>query len=698
MISIWRHATAALLPTAVIASALAAMGSSTASHSATFVVTSTADGADLNPGDDICSTSSNQCTLRAAVMEANASADANSISLEAPAPAIYAFTLSGASEDAAAIGDLDIKQNLTIAGRGPSQDTVDAGGLDRAFHVLGSGTSAVLKGMTITGGDAGAPDGGGVLNAGDLRIEDAVIKGNTAGDGGGVSSHGLLTVVNSVIDTNTSPGQGGGISIFHPDPAPLSNTVFSLRDSLLTGNDAESLGGGIFVSLRPPLRYEVVRSSLIANLANTGGGIWNSATEGNISSLIRDSTLAQNKVAENCSTTPPTPGNNKPPGGQTCTNVAEGGGLVNVGILHLMNDTIVYNIAPKGGGGIANGTASIAGQTSLSNSIIAGNTNGSVPDNCSRAALTSLGSNIEDTANDCGMDSDPGNPDADGDLTSTDPQLGVAQTDPFGVTLFYPPVAAGPAVDNGSAPACTPNDQLGQPRPADGNDDSVVACDIGAIELYKRPPQCSKPGNVVCGTGGDDEIQGTEGDDILVGGPGDDHIVCGDGDDTVYAGAGNDDVDCGEGDDILYGSEGADVLVGGPGNDEFFAGGGDDEMFGDFQEPHGATSIAAFAAREGKDRMRGQGGDDFAFGGGAFDRLLGGNGKDRLWGGSGDDTVEGEDGPDKLYGQDGDDELDGGEASDELRAGDGRDICTVGDKDTVTQSCEEERRSHRRSH
>src|SRR5260221_8739452 len=58
-------------------------------HAATFVVNTTADTADANPGDGICADSSNACSLRAAVQEANALAGADTIQLAA---ATYVLT------------------------------------------------------------------------------------------------------------------------------------------------------------------------------------------------------------------------------------------------------------------------------------------------------------------------------------------------------------------------------------------------------------------------------------------------------------------------------------------------------------------------------------------------------------------------------------------------------------------------------
>src|SRR5262249_53547878 len=48
---------------------------------ATFTVASTADDPDMNPGDGVCATASSECTLRAAIDEANALAGSDIVNL-----------------------------------------------------------------------------------------------------------------------------------------------------------------------------------------------------------------------------------------------------------------------------------------------------------------------------------------------------------------------------------------------------------------------------------------------------------------------------------------------------------------------------------------------------------------------------------------------------------------------------------------
>ncbi len=121
-----------------------------AAAAANFTVNSNIDVVDANPGDGLCQTATpGQCTLRAAVQEANALSGADTITMPAD---IYTLTIAGAGEDAAATGDLDITGDLTITGAGMATTIVDANSLDRAFHVV-SGTLH-LSDLTVQNGQA----------------------------------------------------------------------------------------------------------------------------------------------------------------------------------------------------------------------------------------------------------------------------------------------------------------------------------------------------------------------------------------------------------------------------------------------------------------------------------------------------------------------------------------------------------------
>ncbi|MEM1313891.1 MAG: calcium-binding protein [Pseudomonadota bacterium] len=76
---------------------------------------------------------------------------------------------------------------------------------------------------------------------------------------------------------------------------------------------------------------------------------------------------------------------------------------------------------------------------------------------------------------------------------------------------------------------------------------------------------------------------------------------------------------------------------------------------------------------DGKDRLKGKGGDDALFGYDDDDRLWGGGGNDGLFGFEGDDFLFGGGGIDALYGGEGRDVLRGGGGHDVLLGGEGGD-------------------------
>ena len=108
-------------------------------HAATYTVDSTADAPDATPGDGICraNTVPPRCTLRAAIEEANARTDADTISVPA---GTYTLTL----------GTLTVTRAVSIEGAGavstfvqastqPYGGTVDVMVVDTTDHVTVTG-------------------------------------------------------------------------------------------------------------------------------------------------------------------------------------------------------------------------------------------------------------------------------------------------------------------------------------------------------------------------------------------------------------------------------------------------------------------------------------------------------------------------------------------------------------------------------
>lgn len=211
---------------------------------------------DSEPGDGAASDDDGNSSLRAAVEEANAVPGPDIINLPA---GTYDLTRDGFFEELSEFGDLDITDDLTIIGAGALDTIIDAGDVDRIFHVFPN-VSLTLSGVTLTNGEAhdggiilneGTLDvqdvnimsgrafnqGGGIYNTGDLYIEDSAIVMNYAGSrGGGIFNRGDLTMVNTTISGNTAPSRGAGI--FNEDTLAMTNVT-------IAANTGGARGGGL---------------------------------------------------------------------------------------------------------------------------------------------------------------------------------------------------------------------------------------------------------------------------------------------------------------------------------------------------------------------------------------------------------------------------------------------------------------------
>lgn len=177
-------------------------------RAAVQAVDSTADAPDAVPGDGACATGGGDCTLRAAIEEANATPGGDAVVLPSGT-----YTLG--------LGELLVSRNLSIVGTSDDPGTgaderpvVDAGGGSRVFRVDGVGDTSIevrISDAVIKGGDAGAGDGGGILNlAADLTLRDVRLSDNRADDGGGIfNDRGALDLSRVVLNTNLASGRGG---------------------------------------------------------------------------------------------------------------------------------------------------------------------------------------------------------------------------------------------------------------------------------------------------------------------------------------------------------------------------------------------------------------------------------------------------------------------------------------------------------
>lgn len=270
-------------------------------EAAIFKVNSTDDIVDAAPGDGVCITATGVCTLRAAIQEANALLGSDEIRLRATT---YRLTLNGTGEDAAASGDLDIVDSVTIVGKGASLTIVDGHHSDRVFHVIGIDTIASFVGLKIQNGVvlSDTDGGGGIYNfVATVIVKNCTITNNIcyARYGGGIfSAYGNLKVVSSLVTQNELYYQGG--ATMGGGIASLANTSLKIIGTKIKDNfvsniadtaatDDVALGGGLAILLGTvkirscKILGNIADSWTLDEYASSGAGLYmNSVTGANI--------------------------------------------------------------------------------------------------------------------------------------------------------------------------------------------------------------------------------------------------------------------------------------------------------------------------------------------------------------------------------------------------------------------------------
>ncbi len=191
-------------------------------YAATITVTTANDVVD--GGDGLTS-------LREAISQANAAAEATTIELAA---GTYSLSLCGADEDANASGDLDYTgaQVLTIAGNSATIEQTCAS--QRLLHAINGTSGVVLQSLTLTSGEQIV--GAAVAWANDLTLQGVTVSGNDAGGGAVLSSDDMFAMGPALylIDSTVGPNTGTGVRV--------SLGSVSLTGSTLTGNTLRGAG------------------------------------------------------------------------------------------------------------------------------------------------------------------------------------------------------------------------------------------------------------------------------------------------------------------------------------------------------------------------------------------------------------------------------------------------------------------------
>ena len=414
---------------------------------ATYTVDNTTDNGALTA----CTAAANDCSLRGAIANANASFVDDIINFDATIFA-SAQTITLSSNTSLDIFNSSTAGTLVINGTGATNLTIAAGdgvtNPNRVFLINGGG-NLTLNGVTITRG----------------RPSDNL------GDGGGIKlpSGGTLIINNSVITGNTanspSGGTGGGIAHF-------GGGILTINNSTVSNNKAannNSIGGGIYTAA---VDLTITNSTISGNTAVTGpGGL--QANGGNI--RLTNSTISGNSTT------------------MTSANGYAAGADIS-GQALLTNCTIAFNTnagITDSTGGLRNG----GGIMHLRNTIVAQNTSPNVnKDILNTDVLVSVGNNLVGNNTGAAASFPVGTPNASNDyvgnaLSPVNPKLSLLGNY-GGATLTHALHTGSLALDHGNncvtnstcppdAPFITPlvnTDQRGTIRPANGT------VDIGAYE------------------------------------------------------------------------------------------------------------------------------------------------------------------------------------------------------------------------
>jgi hypothetical protein len=340
-------------------------------------------------------------------------------------------------------GDLDRDSGvaLTLDGAGftVTQTCADE-------RVLESHTDLSLQNVTITGGNLGKGDGGGISETGALTLTGVRVTGNSAVNGGGLDTGGGdFTVTDSVIDGNQADpvsGEAGGMSI--------GGGITTITDSTIAGNSADFAGAFFRYGGGPDTQtVTLVRTTVSGNTATSGAPGLDS---------LKPLILINSTVTDNT------------------TSATEGSG----GVSATDDITLVYSTIAGNSGGEWDNVVSTTRIISFG-SVVADPIGSGV--NCGfRSGPASQGYNFSDDTT-CGF-TDP----TDMQGPGNNPLLGALAAN-GGPTSTLLPQAGSPLLDKIPAASCqaglaagVTTDQRGVTRP------QGTGCDIGAVEVVVEAP------------------------------------------------------------------------------------------------------------------------------------------------------------------------------------------------------------------
>lgn len=238
------------------------------------------DEPDANPGDGVCATASDVCTLRAAIDEANADPGLNTIAL---GNGNYVLGLDSAAKGGSS--ELTVSDNLIVLGNGPTVTILDGNDTGRLLRVAPD-VVLQLDGLTLARGETSTRGGALLAESGNqITLTDVHVTDNEADSGGGLDVSGTL-VLDRVTFSGNMATNGGG-ALWQSGDSEMSNVTFA-------GNRAGGFGGAIVLAEGD---HSITNVTVAGNSTDgDGGGVALAPTVGSVTMI--NTIVAGNAAAD----------------------------------------------------------------------------------------------------------------------------------------------------------------------------------------------------------------------------------------------------------------------------------------------------------------------------------------------------------------------------------------------------------------
>jgi hypothetical protein len=374
----------------------------------------------------------------------------------------------------------DLASDMDILGPGSDALTVrrNTGGNYRILTVT-PGATVRITGLHMMNGLVVNDVGGGILNRGNMTVDDIRLFGNEASDngtsydpkGGGIYNEGSLIISYSTIDSNKSRTTSGswvsasGGGIYNTGTLTISDSTLSENLAYAQGSSsADAMGGAI----QNENGIVTINRSTVANNeaggygCQFGGGGFGAGIGSSGTLTVADSTISGNFAwSIGCG-----------------DNSAANGGAIYMfsgGKLNLVNSTVTQNKVDSDGWASGTGGIKTTSTTTITNSTIVGSAQGIEihgPLTLRNSIIQGLNGTISSSGYNLIIYSAGGSGYVPSDILNVDPMLGPLQNN-GGPTQTMALLPGSPAIDSGTNQGAPEWDQRGPgfPRIVNGTID-----------------------------------------------------------------------------------------------------------------------------------------------------------------------------------------------------------------------------------